>query len=293
MMYAPIVLFVYNRPAQLAETLSALSQNVLADKSELHIFSDNGDDVDGVREMIKGINGFKKVHIHLSDYHQGLRSSVLTGVSLMFRQYDRLIILEDDIVTSPNFLTYMNVCLEQFENRIDIGSITGYNVIDIPDGYDCPVYLSTRPGSWGWATWRNRWGGFRSRWPVSIEDKAGFNIGGDDLYRMLIRQRRGEIDSWAIDWAFHHYKKAMYCVYPCVSKARNIGVSSGTNCNTSTNRYDVEIDTCKEFVIGDVDIYLSDKMINAFRAFWKYSLYKKLKVFINDTFIRPILRRMA
>ena len=293
MMYAPISLFVYNRPVQLAKTLLALSENVLASESDLHIFSDNGDDVTEVREMIKEVKGFKSVHIHLNAFHQGLRGSILTGVSLMLREHDNLIILEDDIITSPNFLTYMNVCLDRFKDDNNIGSITGYNVIDIPEGYHEPVYLSHRPGSWGWATWQDRWYSFRSRCPVSRSDKDGFNIGGDDLFRMLIRQRRGEIDSWAIDWAFHHYKKGMYCVYPCVSKVCNIGIGEGTNCNTSTDRYDVKIDTCKEIDIGDEDIQPSDEMIDAFRAFWRYSLYKKFKVFINDTFIRPVLRRLA
>ena len=291
--YAPIALFVYNRPVQLAFTLSALGQNELAAQSELHVFSDNGDEVYVVRAMIEEIRGFKKVHIHLSKPHWGLRTSILKGVSFMLGRYDQVIVLEDDIVTSPNFLIYMNVCLEQFKDRHDIGSITGYNAVDIPDGYDCPVYLSHRPGSWGWATWKDRWQHFYPGEFVFRNDKAGFNIGGDDLYRMMKRQRRGEIDSWAIDWAFHHYKKAMYCVYPCVSKARNIGIGSGTNCNAKTTRYDVEIDTNREFIIGDVDVQPSDKMINAFRAFWKYSLFKKFKVFINDIFIRPVLRRMA
>lgn len=291
--YAPIALFVYNRPAQLVRTLYALRLNVLADKSILHIFSDNGNDVSEVREMIKDVKGFMEVHVHLSDYHRGLRGSVITGASMMFRKYDQAIILEDDIITSPNFLTYMNVCLDRFKDNNNIGSVTGYNVIPVPDSYKENVYLSPRPGSWGWATWRDRWYGFRSRWPISKKDKVMFNIGGDDLYRMLIRQRRGEIDSWAIDWAFHHYKQSMYCVYPCVSKVCNIGIGNGTNCNDSTTIYDVEIDTSDEFDISNAHIQPSDEMIRAFGAFWRYSPYKKFKVFINDTFIRPVLRRLA
>ena len=292
MTYAPIALFVYNRPAHLIRTLDALKRNVLADKSELYVFSDNGDDVDQVREMIKDINGFKDVHVHLGAHHNGLRNSILVGVSHLLRTYDRVIVLEDDLITSPNFLTYMNECLDKFKNNQTIGSITGYNAIKIPDSYDRPVYLSPRPGSWGWATWRDRWDRFRV-YDVSKKDKVGFNIGGDDLYRMLKRQRRGEIDSWAIDWAFTHYKKSWYCVYPCTSKVCNIGMGSGTNCNTSTTKYDVKIDTHSSFVLGNALINVNDEMIEAFRAFWRYSLFKKFKVFINDTFVRPILRRMA
>jgi len=292
MTYAPIALFVYNRPAHLSRTLYALKQNALADKSELYVFSDNGDDVDLVCEMIKDIKGFKKVNVHLSAFHNGLRNSIITGVNYLFITYDKVIVMEDDLVTSPNFLTYMNECLDKFKNNQTIGSITGYNAINMPDSYDKPVYLSPRPGSWGWATWRDRWDSFKV-YDVSKKDKAGFNIGGDDLYRMLKRQRRGEIDSWAIDWAFTHYKKSWYCVYPCTSKVCNIGIGSGTNCNTRTTAYDVKIDTHSSFVLHDADIQPNNEMIEAFRAFWRYSLFKKFKVFINDTFVRPILRRMA
>lgn len=292
MKYAPIALFVYNRPAHLVRTLHELRCNVLAKESTLHVFSDGGDNVSEVREIIKNIKGFKAVNLHVRLFHIGLRRSVIRGVSEMLSMYDRVIVLEDDLITSPNFLSYMNECLDKFRDNSSIGSITAYNVIKIPDSYNEPVYLSHRPGSWGWATWRDRWDSFNIS-PASKKDKAGFNIGGDDLYRMLKRQRRGEIDSWAIDWAFHHYKESLYCVYPCTSKVCNIGIGNGTNCNSSTTIYDVEIDTSDKFVLDNANIKPSDEIINAFREFWRYSLYKKFKVFINDTFIRPVLRRMA
>ena len=294
MNYAPIILFVYNRPDHLARTLYCLRNNTEAKDSELYVFSDGGPGVEDVRLMIHDIGGFKDVHVCLRDVHLGLRDSVLRGVSDVLLTHDRAIIIEDDLITSRNFLPYMNGYLDEHNDNQSVGSITGYNVIDIPEDYKEQVYLSPRPGSWGWATWSDRWWGFmHDHSDISRTDKAGFNMGGDDLYRMIKRQRRGEIDSWAIDWAFYHYKKSLHCVYPCVSKVRNIGIGDGTNCKTKTHIYDVNIDRASKFFIEGSELCLSDEIMNNFRAFFRYSLFKKFKVFINDTFIRPVLRRLA
>ena len=40
MMYAPVVIFAYNRSRQLQETLEALGRNEAAEKTDVFIFSD-------------------------------------------------------------------------------------------------------------------------------------------------------------------------------------------------------------------------------------------------------------
>ena len=290
---APIVLFAYNRPIHLWETLTALQKNKLAADSDLYIFSDNGDDVEPIRKILRDFrkdNDFANVNIYYSSEHRGLRNMILYGVNEILSMHDKAIIVEDDIITSPSFLTYMNECLEYFEDNKNIGSITGYNIIKLP-GYDKDIYLSQRPGSWGWATWADRWDGFLQRdISISRKDKAGFNIGGDDLYRMLKRQRKGYVDSWAIDWAFYHYKKDMYCVYPKESKVCNIGIGNGTNCTDVTTIYDVQLSN-KHVKIEDIEP--TEATTEAFRKFYSYTLYKRFKLLIYDLLVYPILRRMA
>jgi GT2 family glycosyltransferase len=111
---SPIILFAYNRPEHTKKTVEALQKNKLAKDSLLYIFSDGPkreDDVPKikkVRDYIKTIKGFKKVEIFESNKNKGLANSVISGVTKIINKYGEVIVLEDDLITSPNFLVYMN-----------------------------------------------------------------------------------------------------------------------------------------------------------------------------------------
>jgi hypothetical protein len=146
--------------------------------------------------------------------------------------------MEDDLVTSPDFLAYLAAALEKYEKEPSVFSVTGFQFpIRVPAAYPFDAYFSYRANSWGWATWRNRWE--KADWSVSDygafrrnrADRRMFNRGGDDLSFMLDRQMRGEIDSWAIRWAYAHFRQDAYCLFPVKSRVRNIGFDgSGTHC---------------------------------------------------------------
>jgi len=247
---SPIALFAYNRPDHLARTIEALRQNKLASESELYIFCDGPKkaehqaDVKKVRKIAHSIDGFLKVNIIESDINKGLANSVIEGVSRLLQTYDRVIVMEDDMITTEPFLNYMNEALEFYQNKKDIYSITGYSFpISIPKDYTLDVYASPRPSSWGWGTWNDRWS--KADWQVGdrnvfLSDKNiqnQFNLGGVDLSKMLTRQLHGEIDSWAIRWAYTHFKQNGLCVYPVHSYINNIGNDdSGTHAK-SVNKY--------------------------------------------------------
>jgi GT2 family glycosyltransferase len=114
---APIALFVYNRPWHTRQTVEALKKNELASESELFIYSDapkNGkakEKVKEVREYIKTIDGFKKVTIIERENNWGLADSIIDGVTKIVNEYGKIIVLEDDLVTSPYFLKFMNEAL--------------------------------------------------------------------------------------------------------------------------------------------------------------------------------------
>jgi GT2 family glycosyltransferase len=113
MKLAPITLFVYNRLDHTIDTVMALQKNDLSKESELFIFSDgpkNKDDekkVLAVRKYIKSIKGFKKVTIFESKKNKGLANSIISGVTKIINKYGRIIVLEDDIVTSKYFLIFL------------------------------------------------------------------------------------------------------------------------------------------------------------------------------------------
>lgn len=252
---APVVLFVYNRLDHTRKTVEALTQNTLSQETELYIYSDgpkNDDiqhDVNKLREYLKTIDGFKKVVIFERESNCGLANSIIDGVTSVLEQYSKVIVLEDDLITSRYFLEYMNRALLIFENNPKICSITGFSFttdyMKFPRDYEENVYLNIRPMSWGWATWSDRWRGVD--WEVKdyhefIRDRRqrkAFNKGGTDLSRMLKNQIEGKLSSWYIRWAYSAFKREMFTVYPRVSYVNNIGHdASGVHCvNVNSDIY--------------------------------------------------------
>lgn len=252
---APIILFVFNRIDHTRQTVEALQMNELATESTLYVFADGAKDnatneqrqkVQDVRDYIHTISGFKEIVIEESSKNKGLANSVIAGVTKVINQYGKVIVVEDDIVTHPFFLRFMNDCLEMYEKRQDIYMIGGHSCnIKIPWWYRKDIYIAHRSNSWGWATWVDRWG--NADWNVSgFENLRNnpaeidrFNRGGNDMFPMLKAQMEGKIDSWAIRWDYCMYKNDAYCVFPVRTLDYNVGFDgSGVHCGSVVNNFD-------------------------------------------------------
>lgn len=233
MKLAPILLFTYNRPSHTRQTLEALLNNKLCSESELFVFSDgykNNDDkkdVLKVRELIHSIDGFKEIHIVENAHNLGLAENIIEGVTQVVNEYEKVIVLEDDLVTSPYFLTFMNETLEKFENEEKIGHIQGYcfPLPQLPE-----TFLIKWTGSWGWATWKRAWKHFNPDGQILLNElkqrnltkKFDFN-GNYPFTRMLQRQVNGENNSWAIRWNASLFLNDILSVNAGKSLVRNIG----------------------------------------------------------------------
>jgi hypothetical protein len=198
---------------------------------------------------LRNVEGFKSISIVERSTNLGLARSIIGGVGDLFKHHDRLIVLEDDIVTSMDYLAFINEALEHYESEARVFSVTGFNFpIPIDPSYPFDAYFSYRCNSWGWATWRNRWQ--KVDWDVKEyavfqSDRSArrkFNRGGNDLSEMLDHQMQGKIDSWAIRWCFAHSRHDAFCLFPVQSRVENIGFDgSGVHCGP-TNRFAVELD---------------------------------------------------
>jgi hypothetical protein len=253
--WAPIVLFVYKRPGHTQRTLEALVANEGASESDLFIYSDGpktADDLEpvrAVREYLGMVEGFKSVTLVEREQNMGLADSVLAGVTAVLDRFGSVVVMEDDLLTTSNFLCFVNAALSTYERRPDVFSVTGYNYpLHIPLSYREDAYLSYRSSSWGWGTWRDRWD--QVDWAVSdygefVEDARAqecFRRGGDDLPQMLEMQMSGELDSWSIRFDYAHSRHDAFCVHPVTSKVQNIGFDgSGVHCDYSED-YLVELD---------------------------------------------------
>jgi hypothetical protein len=288
---APIILFTYRRIPK--DTIESLLQNNLAIQSELFIYSDGfrseaeKKDVLEVRKYLKTINGFKGVKILEALQNKGLANSVIDGVSEIINKYGKVIVLEDDLIVSNDFLEYMNDALEYYKDDKKIWSISGYGP-NLPclEDYDKDLYLSPRASSWGWASWKDRWESID--WNVKDFEnlkhdkkmRKQFELGGDDMYKMLALQMLGKIDSWAIRWCFSQFMQAKYTIYPTKSKIINNGFNDlkGTHNSGNSAKWDTKVNNDK---ITFRTIEVDHTILECWKKYHNLSIFTKVGYFLK------------
>lgn len=241
-MLAPILLFAYNRPRHLQHTVEALAHNPLAQESELFVFSDEArteddrEDVELVRSYIHTIEGFKTVHRIERDRNYGLAANIIDGVTDIVNRYGRVIVLEDDLVTAPGFLQFMNDALDTYADEPRVGHIQAYDFTQNPRLPE--TFLIKFTGSWGWATWQRAWQHFNPDGQYLLNElhrrhltrRFDFN-GKYGFTRMLRRQVEGKNNSWAIRWNASLFLQDILSLNVGRSLVQNEGFDgSGTHC---------------------------------------------------------------
>lgn len=243
-MPAPIAVFAFNRPDKLERTLQALSKNELADQSFVSIFCDGPrteeerQKTDAVRRIARGATGFAQVTVVEREENRGLKKSLETGIAHMFEKHGRLIVLEDDIVTSKFFLQYMNDALELYAPHPKVASISGYCV---PHSLkSAPETFFLRGGEcWGWATWKDRWqslytGDAQKMLDMIYENNLEkyFDMDGTCPATAVLRYAaENKVSSWFMPWSAANCLAGKLTLHPSCTLIENIGFDAGTHCN--------------------------------------------------------------
>ncbi len=253
MTIAPIALFVYNRPEHTRRTLKFLRQNLLAEESRLYIFSDAAKDsadqqkVDAVREVIDHADGFRSVHIIRRSNNLGLAASIIDGVSTLTSQYGKVIVFEDDLVSSRYTLKYFNDALDRYQDEEKVMHIGAY-MYPLKTGAILPqTFFYRAASSWGWATWERAWKYFEPDVDKIIsqfnaEKRHRFSIDGKMNFWKQVREfKAGKNNSWAIRWYASIFLNDGLTLNPSASLINNIG-HDGTGVHSGKNNmYDVII----------------------------------------------------
>jgi hypothetical protein len=263
---APIVLFAYKRPAELQATVDALRANYLAPESDLYIFADapkrpqDEAKTAEVRAILDAVTGFRTITRDYAEQNIGCADSIIRGISTVLETHDTVIVVEDDIVTAPNFLDYMNQCLRHYATHRRVYSVAGYTMpFPRPASYPTDAYFIPRHSPWGWATWADRWNAVdwnMTTYPAFASDRRAqqaFNQGGSDLTRMLRDQMEGRSDAWDIRFCYNRFRADGLTVYPTLSKVQNIGFGDGATHTDIYNRYKTDLDpgTQRTFILPD------------------------------------------
>jgi hypothetical protein len=264
---APIVLFVYNRPWHTKQVLDALALNKEAKDSELYIYCDGAKEnateetlqkIKELRLLINSESRFKKVIVKESLKNKGLANSIIEGVTEVIKKYERIIVLEDDLVPSLGFLNYMNNALHLYENESKVSAIHGWSKKLGVKITQEETFFVKGADCWGWATWRRNWELFnydaQDLYNQIIQKDLvnHFNLfGAIDYMGMLKMQIDGKVDSWAIRWQASMFLENKLCLHPTNSLIKNIGMDgSGVHNGIST----LEENIVDEIVLKKIDV---------------------------------------
>lgn len=231
---APIALFVYNRPDHTQRTINFLKQNILANDSMLYIFSDGPKTasdinlVNEVRVIIQATTGFKSVQIITRDTNYGLADSIIDGVSSIISQHGKIIVFEDDLISSAHTLQYFNDALDKYQNETRVMHIGAY-MYPIKTDQLPETFFYRAASSWGWATWARAWNYFEpdiNKLINQFDDKQirAFSIDGKmNFWKQMKELQKKKNNSWAIRWYASIFLNGGLTLNPGKSLINNIG----------------------------------------------------------------------
>lgn len=246
-MCAPVAIFVYNRADNTKMTLTALQNNTLAPNTDVYVFSDGGKDdkswelVREVRTLLANLKSeydekhvFKSFNIIERPENIYLERNIIEGIGYVFDRSATVIVLEDDIVTSPYFLEYMNEAFRLYESDEKVMHVSGFTNLDLPQPEFPEFYFTPHMSGWGWGTWREKWQ--RHFVHFNTEEEALDEMTDSDMDAM---QYEGEFPClkslkkrpipWDICWEIAIYKAGGLCLTPHHTLVRNIGLTQGTH----------------------------------------------------------------
>jgi hypothetical protein len=290
---APIALFVYNRPAHTRMTVESLRQNLLVRESDLIVFSDApkkpeaAGSVAQVRDYVRSITGFKSVRIVERPVNFGLAKSIMDGVAQVCQTQGRVIVLEDDMETSPFFLTFMNDGLDRYAEVPAVAAVSGFHLpvdIALPE-----TFFQCDAECWGWGTWQRAWQDYNPHGRALLSELKQRNMlrffdqeGAYPYVRMLKDQIAGRNNSWAVRWRASVMLAGKLSLYPGRSLVRNIGFDgSGTHCAVS-DVWNSEV-SATPIAVGDVPL------VHSGEAYWAFVRFNRSQL---PSFTGRVLRKL-
>ena len=236
---SPVAIFVYNRLDKTKKTIEHFLRNTLAKETDVYVFSDGGkneeswNQVNAVRSYLHDLkqhHGFKSLTLVERMENIYLEKNITTGIQQVFQNHDRIIVLEDDICTSPYYLQYMNDVFEAYQDVPEVMHISGFTNLAIAE----PFYFTPHMSGWGWGTWKNRWEKHFHHYKTREEALQGMTAEDEDRMQYggvfpCLKSLDKDPIPWDICWEIAIYKAKGLCFTPGHTMVRNIGLKNGTH----------------------------------------------------------------
>ncbi len=285
-MLAPVMITTYTRLDHLRRTIDALLRNELAGETTVYVYLDGpkpGDEekVDAVRHYLQTVRGFGEFHLVARERNMGAHENAKSANYEVLDRCGKLIRMEDDIVTAPGYLRFMNLALDRYQDNKQVFSISAYcPPINIPADYPYDAFFVRRFSGWGCGLWRDRLDDIYSH--ITMEEyerfaadkalsRAFVQSGGKDMLLMLKGVASGKLEAGDVVAMYTQFIKDQYTLYPTESLVQNIGMDgTGVHCDV-TNYFDVPLGSKTSFVFPD-RMVVDDRIVQANREYWDYRL---------------------
>jgi len=275
---APIVAFVYDRPAHTRRMFASLLANPEAERSDLYVFCDGPRDqaaeaaVGEVRGFVRGLSGFRSMTIVERETNLGLADSIIEGVTTVCAKHGRVVVLEDDLIVSPHFLRFMNDTLDLYEDEPAVMHVSACAYPVEPSTLDDTYFLRV-PLCWGWATWERAWREYRRDLGLMREFdghmRREFDFDGTyNYWEQLVLNKEGRIKTWFVFWYATLFLRGGLALFPRQPLARNMGFDgTGVHCHP-THRYDVDLSP-DAIPVAPIPVAESAGMFESHRRFFR------------------------
>jgi hypothetical protein len=237
-MTSPVLFLIFNRPDETAQSFAGIRR---VRPPRLYIAADGPRaDRPGEEELCMQTRGIVDavdwpctVKILFRKCNLGCAKGVSTAISWFFQHEEEGIILEDDIVTHPDFFSFCEAMLERYRHDERVMHISGMNMqFGIKRG-DASYYFSEIMHCWGWASWRRAWQKFDYTMPglfdfISRELPKKFASPAVVAhFRSMLRHvRNNTIDTWDTRWTYSIWHAGGLCLQSNVNMIKNIGFSA-------------------------------------------------------------------
>lgn len=253
MQHSPVAIFVYNRADNTRRTLEHLIRNTQAADTDVYAFSDGGKDnqswekVNEVRSLLHDVkkeaernHSFKSFTLIERPANIYLERNIIEGIGYVLERHDTIIVLEDDICTSPFYLEYMNTAFGLYRHEPKVMHVAGFTNLDLLNEHpelvagNEEVYFTPHVSGWGWGTWRDRWQTHFRHYQSEKEALDGMSAADMDAMQYggvfpCLRSLKKNPIPWDICWEIAIYKAGGLCVTPIHTMVRNIGLKNGTH----------------------------------------------------------------
>ncbi|HEX3356795.1 MAG TPA: hypothetical protein VHS31_07485 [Tepidisphaeraceae bacterium] len=235
-MNTPVAMLVFNRPEPTQRVFNAIRA---ARPARLLIVADGprdnrpgeADRCRAVREIVAQVDWQCDVQHNFAEQNMGCKRRVVSGISWVFEQVERAIILEDDCLPHPSFFSYCEELLERYKDDTRVMTICGDNFLSGQRRSSDSYFFMRYAHIWGWASWRRAWKFYdpdMKVWPQVrdggwLKDIFREPVLVDYWRRMMQHTFDGNIDTWDYQWIFTLWVNSGLAVIPNNNMISNIG----------------------------------------------------------------------